>query len=343
MHKRIITVAAVSALALAGVVIPAATASADPTSLLTVTLVAPNGSALGSSINATGSIGVSFVDADGNDDGDFYRAATTDPADYPDYTYSGALTNGAAAFNVPQDDDVYINTSGGPAYLSTYNSRHIGASAVSINVKTVHGGSISGHVTTPGSTSLPNTIVTAYNSEGGWGGQSTTDGAGNYTISELVTGKYKVQFNSRATGGSTAITNYGINYWKNKASWSTSTSFTINQQGKTTPYTAKTGINDAVVVGHSVSVTTNFTVPSSYGEANLVFIPVHDPDYVSTYLNSSGTAGFSKLAPDKYKVLIWNDSHFWYWTGNGKKVTSDVGKAKTLTFHGTSNVNILFN
>jgi hypothetical protein len=343
MHKRIITVAAVSAMALAGVVIPAASASADPTSTLTVVLVGPNGTALGSSINATGSIGVSFVDGDGDDDGDYYRAATTDPGDYPDYTYLGALTNGSAVFNVPQGDEVYINTSGGAAYLPTYNSRHVGSGPVSINVKTVHGGTISGHVTTPGSTSLPNTIVTAYNTQGGWGGEATTDSSGNYTISQLVTGKYKVQFNSRATGGSTAITNYGINYWKNKTSWSTGSSFTVNQQGKTTPYTAKTGINDAVIVGHSVTVTTSFSVPTSYAEANLVFIPVHDPDYVSTYLNSGGTSGFSKLAPDKYKVEIWNDAHDWFWTGNGKKVTNDFDKAKTFTFHGTADVNIQFN
>jgi hypothetical protein len=345
MFKRVQTLAAVSAFAVAGAVIPAATASAATTSPLTVRLVAPNGSALGDKLDSTASINVEATAPDGVDDFNEYYAAAEDPTDYPDSTWLGALHGGTASFDVPQGDEAYISTSGGPEYLTTYNPRKIGGGPVAISVKTIHGAVVTGHVTDPSGASVPGVIVSACDHQGFCGYNTTTDAAGNYRMVGLFSDTYRIQFNRRSDAGSAVQSNYVWNYWKGATSWAKSAAFTLKQQGAKTAYTTKTAVNDALLVGHTMTVSTAFKTPTDYAGATLLFFPIHhgQADLITTKLNDEGTSGIARLAPNTYLVEIFTPNADWWWTGNGKHVTHDPSHAKPLGFDGTQNIRILFN
>jgi hypothetical protein len=345
MLKRALTLATISALAVAGAVIPTATASAATTSALTVRLVAPSGSAIGAKLDSTASINVEATNPDGVDDFNEYYAAAEDPTDYPDSTWLGALHGGTATFDVPQGDEADISTSGGPEYLATYNPRKIGGGPVGISVKTIHGAVVTGHVTDPAGVSMPGVIVTAFDHQGFRATAATTDAAGNYRIVGLFSDTYRIQFNTRSDAGSAVQSNYVWNYWKGATSWAKSTAFSLKQQGATTPYTTKTAVNDALLVGHTMTVSTAFKTPTDYAGATVLFFPIHhgQADLVTTKLNADGTSSIARLAPNTYNVEIFTPNNNWYWTGNGKHVTANREKAKLIGFDGTQNIRILFN
>ncbi len=346
MKKRSISIAAVVALAGAGILIPAASASASPLISVTITLVHPNGVVVGSSLDATGSIELVAFNSNGDVDFDHYYEATSDPDFYPDGTRVGPLVNGTATFSVAAGDDVEASTFGGPDYLDTYDDYGTSNSSFSATVKTIKGASFSGHVVTPGHSSLQGAVVSAIGQGGSVWGSATTDSLGNYTIRGLITGKYKLQYNSRTSGFSSigAVANYDYNYWNNKKSWGGGSWVNVTQQTKTKSASVKTGYNDTVLVGHTLTVhVTLGSTPNEYGEANIAFFGKHNADTSTGYLNSTGTVGFSKLAKDEYKINIFDDNgHNWYWAGSGKPVTKSWSKAKWYSFGNTRNVTISF-
>ena len=343
-NRRVISVVAIAALAAAAILVPATTAQATPFVDLTVQLVGPDGvTPIGTTVDATAEI---MIDASSISTGetsyqDYFAASHDSALEGEGYVYRGSIASGRIVDPLPTENYVTINTVGGPDYLYTYTDLNLHATPVTKNVKTVKGASLSGTVTNSVGTPVVGAAVTALYSGINFG-QSVTDGLGNYSIRGLEAGSYRLQFNSRSTGGSASETAYSWNYWNNKSTYHAGAKIALNQQTSTHSASVKTNLNDKLPVGHTLTVNVNFGTSGEFDVANVDLIPHYYADYVQTYLDGTGATTTTKLIADTYRIEIWNDAHAYYWTGNGKAPTTHYSKAKVLTFTNTKNVTITF-
>jgi Carboxypeptidase regulatory-like domain len=169
-----------------------------------------------------------------------------------------------------------------------------------VNAKMVLGGTITGTVTNSAALPkpLPGICIQAFNaSTGSYVGSGSTDASGQYSISRLATGAYKLEF------GDCSSTGYITQYYNNKPDIATANAVSV-----TAPST-KTGVNVTMVQGGKITgnVTDNAAVPMPLaGMCVVAFHPTSFTPASSTKTGVSGNYVLRGLATGSYKVEFYD-------------------------------------
>jgi hypothetical protein len=284
---RTIAAAALFALALSVITVPSA-AFAAGTGTLTVQLVTPSGAP-----DALAGIGITERyphDGSYSDEAD----GTTDA--------SGAVTFDG----VPAGVKLQVILSPGTSALASETK-------TGIVVKSGHtlvyklaadiGATVSGTLLRPGDSGLPGAVVALLDSHGQAQHYTVTGSSGAYSFTNLPSGTYRVQFNSRKLAPfDTAALTESWSYWKNTTSWSKAKSITVSQQSKKKHATNLTGINGTVQQGTTLSG--SVTISGNYDLSEVRIDAKTTADSYLAEVNASGN-GFSTLVnPGKYRIGI---------------------------------------
>ena len=172
---------------------------------------------------------------------------------------------------------------------------------------------ISGRVTDTSGNSINSAWVGVYNLSYYFVNSAATDSNGDYTVSALPPGNYKVRFD--------VSVNYVGEWYDDKSSFYTADRVTVIY-GQETP-----GIDAQLLQGGNIS---GRVTDGTNGIAD-VYVLLYDLNYnyvSSDYTNSNGDYGFSGLLPGGYKVRFYSTGDFigeWY---NDK---SDFNSADPVT------------
>jgi len=208
------------------------------------------------------------------------------------------------------------------------------------------GATISGTVKKPGGKALANAKVNVLSKSGAVLTSTNTDSAGKYTVQGLATGSYRLQFNGRQYVGpyesDAAARDYAWSYWgSSSGSWAKAASIAVKQQGKKTAPSVKTNVNSVVTAGTLVTLT--LATANAGGQVNVERIisgKVFDRETVYAPLSTDGKSASVRLAAGTYIVgspyTEGSNKPLKYFTGNGKKLTSDRNKAVLVTVSGSS-------
>lgn len=260
----------------------------------------------------------------------------------PSHHYNNcAVTNGSGAYVITSLGTGTYSVSFLPFLTAgNYLSQTVGGVAVTtgatsaLNAALASGGQISGKVSgTEGGAEIeacadevPNQFPVSC---------AITNGAGEYTISSLPTGKYKVEFIRNFSGG-----NYQPQFYKEQSSYAAATEVSVTAGSVTT------GIDAAMLAGGRISG----KVTAAVGGAPLEGIEVcaiEESQYVScTETNGSGEYAVVGLSSGKYKVAFLSGCGLFGCTNNyltqyyNGKVTLAEGEEVTVAAPGTvSNIN----
>jgi hypothetical protein len=346
MKPRTLSVIAVAALALGGVILPSTIAEAAPTQVtLTVNLLTVKGAAVGTSFDNSATISIDYEAQNSTTEFQKYWAPAADPANWPDFTYMGPITNGTVSQVMDKGTQLSVTAQGGDAYLWADKEYVINASKTQ-SFHMTKGATISGHVSQPsGKGPLANAIVNALNKGGGLVGSATTGPIGQYTLGPLPSGTYRLQFNAHATPTNYAQTNYVWNYFKQSDTWKGVKPIVLHQQTASASASKKTGVNDVVRAGHTLTIKNQMTVAGAdFSNAYVTMFDGTEADYVDDQLNSAGTQWKGRLVKGSYIIEMFtvDEQHDYYWRGNGVAPTKKFSLAKKYTFTDKANATITF-
>ena len=198
----------------------------------------------------------------------------------------------------------------------------------------------------PGGKALANAKVNVLSKSGAVLTSTNTDSAGKYTVQGLATGSYRLQFNGRQYVGpyesDAAARDYAWSYWgSSSGSWAKAASIAVKQQGKKTAPSVKTNVNSVVTAGTLVTLT--LATANAGGQINVERIisgKVFDRETVYAPLSTDGKSASVRLAVGTYILgspyTEGSNKPLKYFTGNGKKLTSDRNKAVLVTVSGSS-------
>jgi hypothetical protein len=325
--------------------IPAA-ASTPTTGTVVVQLIQPGGAKL-TTVDASATIELS------NEDNYFeYSSAATQPSRNGTETYNGAIVGGKVTFTgVPSGNSFTLEVSGNPAYID--NSVDVsgvkGGTTLNESLSYAKFGSISGTVTVTGGDPLANAAVSVVLSDGEIPYTTTTDASGNYSLSQLYSGSYRIQFNSHSqlTGATTANLSDTWSYWKNTSSYTKLTKITVYQQSSSHVATILTGVNAVETQSFPLTLKQWVGTPAAnFAYQNVIFRGSHAPNTVVERLNSAGTQTVAALNKGSYTIEFISvkngvSTDYWY-TGENKKPTTSKSKAKTFTWTNTSGATVDF-
>ena len=188
-----------------------------------------------------------------------------------------------------------------------------GQAVGSTDAQLAPGASISGHVTDSAGTpnDLSGICVTAYKATAGAGGDpqqldsTVTDGDGNYTISSLPAGDYKVKFDSCGGGffGGPPSGNWVTEWWNDKSTFAGADQFHL------TGGALHANTDAAMAPGSTISGHVKNSDNEPLSEICVGVAPFNGsqndffgPDAHFTQTDSNGSYSLSGLAPGDYKV-----------------------------------------
>jgi hypothetical protein len=184
----------------------------------------------------------------------------------------------------------------GKASLAEANAVAVtaGGTTSGIDAAMVAGGQITGKVTNSSSHAAVSGIwVCALTSSGGYSGHcATTNSGGDYTISGLATGEYKVEFSSGGSGV------YFTQYYSGKAAFSEAASVAVTAAGVTS------GIDAAMVEGGRITGTVTSAATKAGLEGVYVCANVGREEVFGrcAYTNSAGEYTIVGLAAGEYSL-----------------------------------------
>jgi hypothetical protein len=215
----------------------------------------------------------------------------------------------------------------------------------SVNLVAAQGASVSGTVTegqTP--TPLAGAHVSLLNSKGAVEADAATDGSGNYSITGVSSGSYRVEFNSRfEQPNSAAAQNFTWSYWdgvgkESALKWTSAKTITLKQQSSHSGATAAIGLGGQAFENDVVRGTVSYWSPeSSHAGQRVEFVAQHAADSFTTELGSDGNLSV-QVNPGKYKIAIMGDydtilavtPYYWYVSDTHGPATSE-SKASWVT------------
>ena len=339
MRKRILSVLAVSAIALAGAVAPAAVATAVvvPTVSVTVQLTTPKHTNL-TTVDADAVIQLKSTQAEG-----FSEYAANSPI--PELgDPSSSVTAGLATFtDVPANAHYHLYSHGGTGYTSptvdvTTKTKN---QTVKVPLRTL--ATISGTVTGPGGEPLANAEVAALH--GTTIITAVTDVDGNYTIQGLHSDTYKVQFNAHWAAPATIVNNVANeeDTWSynggatsyGKAKW-----ITVLEQGSTgAAAKSKTAVNGTVKATHIATFTV--LVPAALAAPGYRVRVERASFWDSRLVNGAGDSVQIPMNAGNYKVAVealsggGSTDQVFFYGGDGKATVSNK-HATTLVWGNTA-------
>jgi hypothetical protein len=218
----------------------------------------------------------------------------------------------------------FLGASPSAGYASIYYSNsysRTGAVSVSvappgdtsgINFSLEAGGTISGTITTTGGVPIANVSIDSGRTDGQGGAGANTDNAGNYTITGLPFGSYKVNApsTSRHLSGDDNLTR---KYYNNKADSGSSDLVAISAGAP-----AASGINFSLDVGGSISGHVwelNGVTPIS-GASVYARNPVNNNILVTVNTGADGSYTIFGLAPGSYRLSAYASGHVSLWWQN---------------------------
>ncbi|MBJ6725342.1 carboxypeptidase regulatory-like domain-containing protein [Geomesophilobacter sediminis] len=173
-------------------------------------------------------------------------------------------------------------------------------------------GRISGTVTSADTgAAIYGIYVTAHDAvTGAWGGSATTDGSGNYTMSGMATGRYKVRF----------WADYGyLGQWYGNKPDSASATEIVVSAGSTA-----SGVNAALQKGGSVSGTITAGTGGAITSATVTVYDADSGSYVtSTGTDSSGRYSISGLS-GRFKIEAFASGYLAQWYGGTSQAAASV-------------------
>jgi hypothetical protein len=361
MKKHAISLSLVGAVILASAVLPAASASAvapaaataATTGTVVLQFVSPSHKVV-TALDNTASIDISgrVIDYLG-------YAQKKNTGDTAANGWVGPITKGRSVFHsVPANTPLYVDSyaPAGYAFPQVPDFKVAAGTVRTILVVAAKTATISGTLTTSAHKVLPHAYVAAVNSVGDVVADTRTNTTGKYTIHNLATGSYRVQFNARSTGSSGAPLSYTWNYWKGASRFSTGTPVAVHQQTVHASATAKTKINGVVPRGFTLSVLFSFTgTPDPQAQMYLVSTK-YNAESIEVNLNSANTRAASRLAPGNYRIEVFREvpdtspgaaqgdttfEDLWY-GGPGQPYVDDYSKSKAIAFTAKADVNLQF-
>lgn len=204
-----------------------------------------------------------------------------------------------------------------------------GSTTSNINVELAVGGSISGQVSGLGGTPIDpdsDVSVTVFDSEGHYVRWAHADSAGNYTVSGLSTGSYRVRFNDYAR--------YADEFYSNKSSLAQATPVSVIS-GSTTP-----SVNAQLKLAGSISGHVTASGGTALDPSSSVYVSVHpvgfDDDRDDVAVAPDGTYDVNGLDPGTYRVKFLDRSGVYapsYFSGSNTvsgatPVVVSVGESK---------------
>jgi hypothetical protein len=257
---------------------------------------------------------------------------------------------GKATFpGAPAGVHLNLSTSSNSTYLSASKGGIVAKAGKSVSVKlsVAVGATIGGILTKTGGLPVPGATVALFNSHGNRVGLGTTSATGAYQIAPIRSGKYKVQFNSRAvTSLSPAATSMSWSYWKNSTSWTTATYVTVKQQTAHASASHPASINGFVSGQFVLTVDVNLT--GNHGSADVLFVSQRKAENFVTKVDAAGTSFQSYLNAGKYRIaiigaydpIVGASPVYWY-RGDLTGPTLSESKATWVSF-GAANKTIYF-
>jgi hypothetical protein len=158
-------------------------------------------------------------------------------------------------------------------------------------------GAISGRVTNAVGTGIADVDVWVYDTDDNWVSGSATGLDGTYTVSNLVTGSYKVKFYPQLAN------TYATEWYNNKITFGFADTVTVEA-----PYVTS-GINAKLAVGGGISgkVTGEDGAEIAYTSVSVYYADGSFIDYV--FAGEDGTYAISGLAAGNYKVKFNDPAH----------------------------------
>ena len=266
----------------------------------------------------------------------------------PSFTFSQDKTTSAAGrvrYTVPAGVALSVRAAE-PGYVTSARTRVTVRPGQTVTVRVVlaKGASIAGTVYSPGPRPLAGSTVTALTASGDTVASTVTAANGRYKLRGLVSGAYRIQFNSRveAPPRPAVLAAYVWNYWK-AASWASSTPVEVHQQAATKPATARSGVDSVVAVG--ASIRGKLSLRGLAGGAAVGLEAVNGVDRASGRVNVAGTAFSVKAVAGKYRVWVWGDDasdDIWWYTGERTAPSRDEARARVVSFTGASSKTLTF-
>jgi Carboxypeptidase regulatory-like domain len=272
-----------------------------------------------------------------HDDGYPY-AHTLETGTFGNVTFSG----------VPSGVDLTIKTfANSQGYVATtvHDVKIAANVTTSKTVEIALGATVSGQVKAPNSQGLYEAWVAVLDSDNHVVESAETDTSGNYEITTIPTGTYRVQFNSRRANPSPGNLEYGWSYWKNSTSFTGSKTISVKQQTSSKSATELENITGTVPQGSLLTVSVQLTGENSgdFDGALIDFVGTHGADSFEQNINSTGTSFETYLDPGKYRIGIFGPLNpvlaqyplYWY-VGDTDGPTQSESHATWVTIGSTS-------
>ena len=336
MKIRLLAAAAVAALAVAGLSVPAPALAAG-TGNLTVQVVTPNGAPL----QVTG---LNIQVYEGND---FNTGGNTDSSGKLPFSGIPASSKIRVVY-IPASGSGYLSKTLTNVKLSTGQTK-------TVDIVAAKGATVSGKITAGSAqTALNGADVALLTSKGYVADYATSDSSGDFTISGIASGSYRIQFNTRQEHiTQSAQTSFAWSYWAGTGKASTlklasGKKLKVSAQTAHAPASAITGITGSVSNSILVNGAVSYWSPASgHAGQRVDFVATTAADSFSTLLNSAGQLA-TPVVPGKYKISIQGDEdtilavfpEYWY-VSNTKGPAATESKASWVTV-GTSSKSIAF-
>jgi hypothetical protein len=272
-----------------------------------------------------------------------WTAVASDTTDVNgDYTISGLQTGPYKVKFEPEEYGVsaaylgeYYNNKNSLALADQFGVT-AGQTTGNINAALTKGGTITGNVTAAdGGAALKDVWVDVYNSSSGyWVEDDITDVSGNYTVTGLPAGSYKVEFDPSTSGVSAA---YITEYYNDKATY-----------GAADPVSVSLGAtvnNINAVLAHGGQFTGTVTAADGGALLEGVYVKVYDSQgnqKAYDYTDSSGVYTTNGLASGSYRLLFshsYSNSVDYLAEYYNDKSTLSSADAVALTAPGKTTVN----
>jgi hypothetical protein len=338
VKSRILAIAAAAALGLAALIVPAAPAFAAGTGTLVVHLVTPAGQAI-----HTASLAIYTYNADGS------------AISFAQESESNSL----GVITVPEVPAGKVNTEApqqdGYAFVQKNGLRIASGKTTTINLVLAKGGIIRGRVTIQSTTAgLSDANVEVLNSKGDEVAYAITEGDGSYSVDQLPTGTYRVQFNSKkepVQGDRAAGLSWS--YWNGATktstlSWTSANTVSVKAQGSRSAPQTISNINGTVQQGTAVVLRNSLWSPaSSHAGQEVQFVGKHNGDSFTATLADDGDLT-TYVNPGQYRVAIEGDVDPidevapWYWYVSDTNRPTNVESKATWATIGTETTNLAF-
>lgn len=168
-------------------------------------------------------------------------------------------------------------------------------------------GAIEGAIRQKSGIPIPEAEITAYAADGHWAGSGVSDASGRYRISDLVSGKYKLEASFRRSGA------YVSRWYKNSSQFDDADLVRVTE-----PHT-RSGINFVIPPGGALSGRIISSTGKAVGayEAGLEVYDIHQNYIRSSSTDEKGRIKFVELTPGRYKLYIVyfgaeNNMEGWY-------------------------------